>query len=88
LANTSSAEKRTRQNEKRFAHNRWYRSRYRTFVKRARFYIAQGDAEQSVDAIRRAVQALDRAAQRNVIHANKASRLKSRLAKAYAKIAA
>lgn len=88
MANTKSAEKRDRQDDKRYAHNRWYRSRYRTFVKRTRFYIAQGDAEQAQDAMGRAVQALDRAAQRNIIHENKASRLKSRLAKAFAKLEA
>jgi len=86
LANIKSAEKRARQTIVRHARNRWYRSRYRTFVKRARHYIAEGDQENAPDAIRRAAQALDRAAQRNVIHRNKASRLKSRIMVAFNKM--
>lgn len=86
MANIKSAEKRARQSVVRYARNRWYRSRYRTFVKRARHHIAAGDQEQATDAIRRAAQALDRAAQRNIIHRNKASRLKSRLMVAFNKV--
>ena len=86
LANIKSAEKRARQTIVRYARNRWYRSRYRTFVKRARHHIAEGDQDKATGAIRRAAQALDRAAQRNVIHRNKASRLKSRLMVAFNKM--
>ena len=82
MANSKSAAKRARQGESRYARNRWYRSRYRTFVKRARHYITAGDAENAAPAVRMASQAVDRAARRNVIHKNKASRIKSRLAKA------
>lgn len=56
MANIKSAEKRARQTIVRHARNRWYRSRYRTFVKRARHYIAEGDQENAPDAIRRAAQ--------------------------------
>lgn len=49
---------------------------YKQAVKRAR-------AKKSVPALTAAFRALDRAAKKKIIHKNKASRLKSRLAKRY-----
>ena len=86
MANTKSAEKRARQSVKRHAHNRWYRSRYRTFLKRARQHIVEGEPETASESVRRASQALDRAAQKGVIHKNTAARTKSRLARALNKL--
>ena len=43
--------------------------------------IAAGNKEQSQDAIKKAIQALDKAAKRGVIHSNNAARRKSRLTK-------
>jgi len=88
LANTSSAEKRARQTVRRTARNRWFRTRYRTFIKRSRRHMADGDAEQSADSVRRASQALDVAAQKGVIHKNTAARTKSRLARSLNKLGA
>ncbi|MFN2115654.1 MAG: 30S ribosomal protein S20 [Anaerolineae bacterium] len=82
MANTQSAEKRARQSTKRYARNRWYRGRARTFTKRARRYIAAGDRPEAEVAVRQACQALDRAAQKRAIHKNKAARSKSRLMQA------
>ena len=86
MANHASAEKRARQDAARYAHNKWYRGRYRTFVKRARSEMEAGDADAAAETIRLATQALDRAARRRIIHPKKASRLKSRLAKQHAKL--
>lgn len=86
MANTKSAEKRIRQNQSAFERNRWYRSRYRTFVKRARAEIEQGKVEEAQESLRRATRALDSAAQKGVIHKNKANRTKSRLALALNKL--
>jgi small subunit ribosomal protein S20 len=83
LANKKSAEKRARQALKAYDRNRWYRSRARTFVKRTRALIAAGDLPAAEDGMRRACQALDKAAQKGVIHRNNAARRKSRLVKAY-----
>ena len=80
MANTPSSKKRARQNEKRRTHNRYYRSTARTYVKRARDLIEKGDLNGAEEAIRLATQALDKAAQKGTIHANNASRRKSRLA--------
>lgn len=81
MPNTKSAMKRMRQAEKRRLRNRFYRSTARTYVKRARAAIAAGDLEAAQEAIKQAVSALDRAAEKGVIHKNNASRRKSRLMK-------
>jgi small subunit ribosomal protein S20 len=81
MPNTKSAEKRTRQSEKRYAHNRIYRSSARTAVKKARTLIDAGNSE-ATEAVLKAVKALDVAAQKGVIHANNAARRKSRLMQA------
>jgi small subunit ribosomal protein S20 len=83
LANTLSAEKRARQAIKHAERNRWYRTRARTFVKRARLNMTLGQVPEAEDAIRRARQALDVAAQKGAIHPNNASRRKSRLMQAF-----
>lgn len=79
MANTRSAIKRIRQAEKRRAHNRIFRTRARTFVKKARASIASQDVEAAREATRLAIQDLDKAASRGVIHPRNAARRKSRL---------
>ena len=81
MANIKSAIKRNRQNEKRRQHNRVYRGSARTFVRNALATIESGDVEASREATMFAVKALDKAAQKGVIHKNNASRRKSRLMK-------
>ena len=70
-----------RQNEKRRARNRVFRGRARTFVKKARVAIDSGDLEAARDATILAVSALDKAAEKGVLHRNNASRRKGRLMK-------
>ncbi len=79
MANHASAIKRNRQNEKRRIHNRTYRNRARTLVKKAREAIASGDVAQAEEAVRLAQKDLDMAARRGVIHKRNAARRKSRL---------
>lgn len=81
MANIKSAVKRARQNEKRRARNRIYRSSARTYVKRARRLVEAGDLEQAEQDVTSAIRALDLAAQKGVIHKNNAARRKSRLIK-------
>jgi small subunit ribosomal protein S20 len=81
MANHKSAIKRIRQNTKRRAYNRTWRSRARTFVKKARVAIGGTDSDMAVEATRAAIQDLDRAASRGVIHKRNAARRKSRLMK-------
>jgi len=79
MANHKSALKRMRQNEKRRAYNRMFRSRARTFVKRARISIDTDQPEDAVLATRQALRELDRAASKGIIHKRNAARRKSRL---------
>lgn len=81
MANTKSALKQARQNERRRTANRIYRSAARTHVKRARQLIGTGDLEQAQLQVDSAISALDRAAERGIIHKNNAARRKSRLMK-------
>jgi small subunit ribosomal protein S20 len=81
LANIKSAIKRNKQNEKRRVHNRVYRGAARTFVARARAAISEKDTEAAQAATLEAIAALDKAAQKGVIHKNNAARRKSRLMK-------
>lgn len=81
MANIKSAEKRIRQNEKRRLRNRVYIGSSRTAVKRARELIESGDPNAEA-AVQKALQTLDKAASKGVIHPNNAARRKSRLMKA------
>ena len=81
LANTKSAIKRIRSSERRRKINQVHRSRARTYVKKARVLIAQGQLEEAELMAYQAASALDRAAQKGVIHKNNAARRKSRLMK-------
>lgn len=85
MANIKSQIKRNRQNEKRRVRNRIYRGRARTFVAKARQAI-EGNTEDAKEAVLQAVSALDRAAQKGVIHKNNAARRKSRLMKRLAQM--
>jgi len=79
LANSKSALKRLRSAERRQLRNRMFRGRARTAVKKARRLMDAGHPEESREAVRAAVVALDKAAQKGIIHKNKAARQKSRL---------
>jgi small subunit ribosomal protein S20 len=78
LANTASALKRIRSNNRKRIRNKMVRSRTRTAVRTARNAETPDEARQATLA---AISALDRAAQKGVIHRNNAARRKSRLAK-------
>jgi small subunit ribosomal protein S20 len=81
LANIKSAIKRNKQNEKKRVLNRVYRGTARTYVAKARTAIDKKDVEAAKAATLEAMSALDKAAQKGVIHKNNAARRKSRLAK-------
>ena len=73
-----SAKKAMRQARRRTVTNRAQRSALRTALKRVRGAANKQDATQAYTA---AVQLLDRAARKGLIHKNNAARHKSRLAK-------
>lgn len=87
MANIKSQIKRNRQNEKRRVFNRVIRGRARTFVADARREMETGDVATSEAAVRQAIVALDKAAQKGIVHKNNAARRKSRLMKHLATLA-
>lgn len=82
MANTASARKRARQSEKQRQHNASLRSELRTAVKNVRKAIDAGDKAQAQTILQSAASTIDRIADKNIIHKNKAARHKSRLAAA------
>ncbi len=85
MANKKSAIKRNRQNEKLRQHNRVFRGRARTYITKARMAMEAGNMEEAREATQLAISALDKAAEKNILHKNNASRRKSRLMKQLAK---
>ena len=81
MANNKSSIKRMRQNAKRRLHNRIWRTRTRTFVKKARVTIEGGDQQTALAATIEAVRELDKTASKGIIHKRNAARRKSRLMK-------
>lgn len=79
MANSAQARKRVRQAEKSRGRNASQRSMMRTHLKRVVNAIDAGDKEAAEAAYKAAVPAIDRAAGKGLIHANKAARHKSRL---------
>jgi small subunit ribosomal protein S20 len=82
MPNSSGAKKRLRQNKVHNLRNRMTKTRVRGLVKDVRKAIEAGDVEASTLALQAATKKLDQAAAKNVMHANKAARTKSRLSKA------
>ncbi len=85
MPNTSTAYKRLRQSEKRRARNRSRRSALRTQIRKVRAAVLAGKLDEAATEFRLATKRLDQAAAANLIHANTASRLKSRLSAAIKK---
>ena len=83
MANIHSAIKRNRSSKRRAARNQVARSKARSAVKDARVAIASG--EDVIKNVNAAASALDKAAEKGVIHKRNAARRKSRLMKAAAK---
>jgi small subunit ribosomal protein S20 len=79
LANTKSAIKRIRSSERKRERNQVFRSRARTFVRKAWALIDEGQFDEAEPAVRQAIIALDKAAEKGIIHKNNAARRKSRL---------
>ena len=81
MANHKSAEKRHRQNKIRNARNTHIRSTMRSYVKKLRTAIADGDMEAANAILEKAIPYIDKAATKGVIHKATASRKIGRLSK-------
>lgn len=86
MANHKSSIKRARQTIVRTERNRAIKSRVKTLRKKALAAIAAGDQSAAAPAISAFASAVDKAAKTRVIHPNQAANLKSKTAKALAKI--
>jgi small subunit ribosomal protein S20 len=76
MANHLSAKKRIRQNAKLKLQNKYYAKTMRNAVKKVRGITEKAEAEALYPKV---TSLIDRLAQKNVIHKNKASNLKSKL---------
>ena len=84
MANHKSAKKRIRQIEKKRLHNKYYAKSARNAVKELR---ASTEKATATELYPKVISMLDKLAKTNVIHKNKASNLKSKLARHINKIA-
>ena len=80
MANSKSADKRARQNKKRYELKHAQRSMVRTSVKATTKAIETKD-KKIVEVFKTAQSSIDKMANKGVIHKNKAGRIKSRLNK-------
>lgn len=84
MANIKSSKKDIKRSEKRRVRNQATKTALKTFVKKAR----NSEVESADQNLTTAISALDKAAQRGIIHKNQANRRKSRIAKAINKLKA
>ena len=84
MANHKSSLKRIRQSERRRLHNRYYAKTMRNAVRKLRATTDKAEAEAMYPSVQKI---LDKLAKTNIIHKNKASNLKSKLANYIKKLA-
>ncbi len=87
MANTAQARKRARQSVALNKHNSSLRSMLRTSIKRVREAIETGDKAATNLVLQKTTSIIDRVADKNIIHKNKAARHKSRLSAAIKSLA-
>lgn len=79
MANTSSAQKQVRASRRKQMRNKPVRSRCKTRITKAEKLLFSDELKSAEKAVVAAISALDRAAEKGVIHPNNAARRKSRL---------
>ena len=82
MANTAQARKRARQAVAQNEHNASLRSRLRTAIKSVRKAVDAGDKATAAKVFQAAQAAIDKIADKKVVHKNTAARTKSRLSAA------
>ncbi|MEQ1662249.1 MAG: 30S ribosomal protein S20 [Thiobacillus sp.] len=88
MANSAQARKRARQADAQRGHNMSQRSELRTAIKKVRKAIEAGDQAAALTIFQSSMSTIDSIADKKIIHKNKASRHKSRLAQAVKAMAA
>ncbi len=82
MANSAQARKRARQAVKQRAHNASMRSTLRTAIKKVAKAVEAGDKAAALLVFKESESVIDRIADKEIIHKNKAARHKSRLSAA------
>jgi small subunit ribosomal protein S20 len=80
MANIKSSKKDLKRSAAAHAVNQSVRTSLKTYIKKVRLAAAKGDDAEIAAALSSANKALDKAAQRGIIHKNQAARRKSRIA--------
>ena len=81
MANTKSAKKAVRSSEKKKAHNQSWKKRVKSALRNFTDLLKAGKPVEDLNkSLSMAQKALDKASKENVIHKNKANRLKAKLA--------
>lgn len=84
MANNASAKKRIRQADKKRISNKYYHKTMRNAIKTIKSLEDKAEAQ---EALVKVVSLIDKVAKKNIIHKNKASNLKSAVAKKVASLA-
>ncbi|MGM5594519.1 30S ribosomal protein S20 [Corynebacterium glucuronolyticum] len=87
MANIKQQKKRVKTNEKRRVRNMAVRSAVKTEIRKFRELVAAGEKDKAEEQLRVASRKLDKAVTKGVYHRNSAANKKSRMAKAFNKIA-
>lgn len=74
-----SAIKRVKTSERNRVHNLAYKTQIKTLIKKVQDFVTKKDAANSINAAKEAFAVIDRAATKNIIHINNASRKKSKI---------
>ncbi|WP_440895901.1 30S ribosomal protein S20 [Amphibacillus sp. Q70] len=81
MANIKSAIKRIRVNESSRVENQTAKSNMRTNIKHVENLVNENKVEEAQTALKTAIQKIDKAVQKGVVHKNNGNRQKSRLSK-------
>ena len=84
MANKKSSKKDIKRSAKARVRNQECKSALKTYIKKVK---TAGDGKEAATAMNKVASALDKAAERGIIHKNQAARRKSRAAKAANKVA-
>ena len=82
MANTQSAIKNVRKNQRRRAINRARKGTLRTQIKKLRTLLKSKDGETALKELKKTISVIDRSLRKGVLHRNTAGRYKSRLTRA------
>ncbi len=81
MANLPSSKKAARQTKKRTSRNEKARSKINSLVKKTLKLVSLGEEKLAKQQLKSTYKAIDKAAKKNIVHPNKAARMKSSLAK-------